>query len=214
MELYDFWRSSAAYRVRIVLNLKGLEAERTFINISPARLEHNEPAYREINPQGFVPLLVLDDGTKITQSMAICEYLDEMHPNPRLIPEVPLARADIRALAQMVACDIHPLNNARVLRFLKETLNHDQETIAKTWYAHWIREGFDAMEQVIDDGGYCRGETPSLADAFLIPQIYNAHRFEVDLAPYPRIRRVEKTCNGMEAFAAAAPEKQPDAVTT
>lgn len=212
MKLYDFWRSSAAYRVRIVLNLKGIDTEHSFVNISPAKLEQNEPAYRKINPQGFVPLLVLDDGTKITQSMAICEYLDETYPSPRLLPEEPLARADIRALCQMVACDIHPLNNARVLRFLKEDLAHDQETISRTWYGHWIREGFDALEQVVDAGGFCRGEEPSLADTFLIPQIYNANRFEVDLGPYPRIRRIEEACNAIEAFAAAAPERQPDAV--
>lgn len=212
MHLYDFWRSSAAYRVRIVLNLKGLEAERTYINLAPTVLAQDEPVFRAVNPLGFVPTLVLDDGTTLTQSMAICEYLDEIHPGPRLLPQDPLARADIRALAQTIACDIHPLDNARVLRFLKDPLGHDAKTISKTWYAHWIREGFQALEKQIDDGGFCRGSAPSLADVFLLPQIYNAHRYNVDISAFPRIQKIEETCNRIEAFANAVPEMQPDAV--
>ncbi len=213
MQLYDFWRSSAAYRVRIVLNLKGIETERSFINLAPNVLAQNSPEYRAINPQGFVPMLVLDDGTKLTQSYVICEYLDTTYPEPKLIPDNTLDRADVLALAFSIACDIHPLNNARVLRFLKDDLGHDQETISKKWYAHWITEEFTALEKRVEDTGYCRGLVPTLADVFLVPQVYNARRFEVDLTPFPRICKIVETCNGIEAFAAAAPELQPDAAT-
>ncbi|MGI9373451.1 MAG: maleylacetoacetate isomerase [Hyphomicrobiales bacterium] len=214
MLLYDFWRSSAAYRVRIVLNLKKIEIERSYINLAPNVLAQNSAEYRALNPQGFVPMLVMDNGTKLTQSYVICEYLDAHFPEPRLIPNDPLERADVLALALSVACDIHPLNNARVLRFLKDELRHDQETISKKWYAKWVTDEFTALEKRVDGDGYCRGSTPTLADVFLIPQVYNARRFDVDLSAFPRICKIVDTCNGLEAFADAAPEQQPDAAST
>lgn len=212
MKLYDFWRSSAAYRVRIALNLKGLNADQIAINLAPGHLEQASPEYQRINPQGLVPTFVLDNGQQIFQSLAILEYLDELYPDPPLLPSDPLRKADIRALAQMVACDIHPLNNARVLAFLKGPLGHDAETVSKVWYAHWIKLGFEALEGLIGETGFCRGNRPTLADCCLIPQIYNARRFDVNLDAFPKIRAVADTCNEIQAFADAAPERQPDAI--
>lgn len=211
MKLYDYYRSSAAYRVRIALNLKGIAAERAFVHL---RLnEHTQPAYAAVNPQKFVPTLV-DGDHRLTQSLAILEYLDETHPTPPLLPADAAGRARVRALAQVIACDIHPLNNLRVLRHLGTGLGQD-EAARTGWYRHWIAEGFAALEAMLADhpatGRLCHGDGPTLADLCLVPQVYNAERFACDLAPYPAIRRIAAAARAIPAFADAAPETQPDA---
>lgn len=210
MKLYDYFRSSAAYRVRITLNLKGLTAEHVPVHLVRDGGEHKKAPYLSVNPQGLLPALELDDGTALAQSLAILEYLEETHPEPALLPADPLARARVRAICQMVACEIHPLNNLRTLQYLKNELGHDQETV-NTWYAHWINNGFAAIDRVIGSDGYCFGGALTLADACLVPQIFNAHRFNVDLAPYPNVAKVEAVCGSMEAFAKAHPSQQADA---
>ncbi|HEB95312.1 MAG TPA: maleylacetoacetate isomerase [Sedimenticola thiotaurini] len=211
MKLYDYFRSSAAYRIRIALNLKGIDYRQ--IPVDLLRGDDREAAYRAVNPQGLVP--ALDDGdTLITQSVAICEYLEETHPEPPLLPGDSRDRARIRAIALMVACDIHPLNNLRVLARLTGALGVDEER-KLAWYRHWIEEGFRAIETLLQrperNGPFCHGDRPTMADLFLIPQLYNARRFDVDLAPYPDIRAVEAACSEIEAFERARPEHQPDA---
>lgn len=211
MKLYDYFRSSAAYRIRIALNLKGIDYRQ--IPVDLLRGDDREAAYRAVNPQGLVP--ALDDGdTLITQSVAICEYLEETHPKPPLLPGDSHDRARIRAIALMVACDIHPLNNLRVLAWLTGELGVDEER-KLAWYRHWIEEGFRAIETLLQrperNGPFCHGDRPTMADLFLIPQLYNARRFDVDLAPYPGIRAVEAACSEIEAFERARPEHQPDA---
>lgn len=210
MKLYDYFRSSAAYRVRITLNLKGLSAEHVPVHLVRDGGEHRKAAFRSVNPQGLLPALELDDGTVLAQSLAILEYLEETHPEPTLLPADPIARAKVRAICQMVACEIHPLNNLRTLQYLKNVLGHDQQTV-NTWYTHWISEGFAAIDQVIGSDGYCFGGAVTLADACLVPQIFNAHRFNVDLSPYPNVAKVEAVCGGMEAFTKAHPSQQADA---
>ncbi len=210
MKLYGYFRSSAAYRVRIALNLKGLEVEHAFVHLAPDRLEQDKPAFRSVNPQGLLPALALDDGTVLTQSMAILEYLDDVYPDPPLLPSDPLAKAQVRALAQVIACDTHPVQNARILRYLKEPLGHDPDEI-RQWAAYWIALNFEGMEALIGDDGYCWGGRVTLADLCLVPQLFNAKRFEVDMSPYPKIRKVEEVCGTLEAFARAHPLKQPDA---
>jgi maleylpyruvate isomerase len=210
MILYDYFRSSAAFRVRIALNLKGLAAERRFIHLR--RGEQRAPAYLEMNPQGFVPMLVVGD-TRLTQSLAIIEYLDERHPSPPLLPAAPEDRAWVRAAALSIACDIHPINNLRVLKYLSKDLEID-EPRRDEWYRHWVREGFDALESQLvarGPGPYCAGAAPTLADICLVPQVANARRLQVDLSPYPRIRAVDEALLKLDAFAAAQPERQPDA---
>ena len=212
MKLYDYFRSSAAYRVRIAMNLKSLDPERVFIHLR--RDAQRDPAYLALNPQGLVPALTMDDGQVLTQSLAIIEYLDETHPAPPLMPAGAAARARVRSIALQVACDIHPLNNLRVLKYLQHTL-HVRDADKDTWYRHWVHEGLAALEtQLARDnatGRYCHGDAPTLADVVLVPQMANAHRFDVDVKPFPTLNRIEAACLGLPAFARAEPARQPDA---
>ncbi|MGB0748307.1 MAG: maleylacetoacetate isomerase [Magnetospiraceae bacterium] len=214
MKLYTYWRSSASYRVRIGLNLKGLAYESVPVHLVKDGGEQHSGQYRAINPSRQVPALQLDDGTVLTQSQAILEYLEERHPVPPLLPGSDFARARVRALAQMIACDIHPLNNSKVLKYLVNDIGVDEPT-RDTWYRHWIAEGFTALETMLAGARqtktFCHGEAPTLADVFLVPQLYNARRFKVDLAPFPTLTRIEAACLTLPAFAKAAPEQQPDA---
>lgn len=210
--LYGYFRSSAAYRVRIALNLKGLAYDQAPVNL--VKGEQRGEEYLARNPQGLVPALVTDDGARLTQSLAICEYLDERYPEPALLPADAAGRARVRALAQAVACEIHPLNNLRVLKYLTGELGVDEAT-KMTWYRHWVSVGFAALETQLSreagSGDFCHGDAPGLADLCLVPQVFNAERFACDLAPYPRIRRIVANCRALDAFARAAPEAQPDA---
>ena len=210
MKLYGYFRSSAAFRVRIALNLKGLAYESIAIHLR--RNEQSRPDYLGLNPQGLVP--ALDDGGRILiQSLAIIEYIDETRPDPPLLPKEPAARACVRALADIVACDIHPINNLRVLRYLAHSLDCDENDIG-AWYNHWIDSGFQAFERRLAEdaatGVYCHGDTPGLADIALVPQVVNAERYRLDLGPYPTIARVYESCMKLAPFAAAHPSRQPD----
>lgn len=210
--LYGYWRSSAAYRVRIALNLKGLSYVQHAVHLIRDGGEQHAPAYRRLNPQGLVPALA-HDGAIITQSLAICEYLDERFPAHPLLPSEPLDRARCRAMALAVACDIHPINNLRVQQYLERRLDVPRDDVV-AWMNHWVAEGFAAIEAELDARGgppFCQGPAPGLADCFLVPQVYNAERFECDLSPFPRIRAVTARCRSLPAFAAAEPERQPDA---
>ncbi|OLE32240.1 MAG: maleylacetoacetate isomerase [Alphaproteobacteria bacterium 13_1_20CM_3_64_12] len=211
MKLYGYFRSSAAFRVRIALNLKKLNYESAFIHLR--RGDQRQPGFLDINPQGLVPALEVDD-TLLIQSLPIIEYLDETYPEPPLLPSDAKGRARVRALAAMVACDIHPINNLRVLRYLLRPLGQDEAAV-ETWYNHWIAEGFGALERLLAEGGrtgrFCHGDTPGLADIVLVPQVFNANRYQsLDLTPYPTIVRIYQTCLGIDAFAAAHPDRQPD----
>ena len=211
MILHDYFRSSAAYRVRIALNLKGLEAERRFVHLR--KNEQHAPGYLAVNPQGLVPALVLDDGTALTQSLAIIEYLEERHPLPPLLPQGAEDRAFVRAIALAIACDIHPLNNLRVLRYLESACGVD-EPKRNDWYRHWIDEGFAAIEPQLASragGRYSLGSTPTLADICLVPQVANAGRLKIPMDPYPRIRAINEACLALPAFDRARPAVQPDA---
>ena len=210
MKLYTYFRSSAAFRVRIALNLKGLPYEPVFVSF--AKGEHRQPAYAAINPQGLVPALILDDGTRLNQSLAIIEYLDETHPQPALIPREAKARARVRSLSYLVASEIHPVNNLRVLQHLKRALGQNEEQI-NTWYRHWIADGLAKLEVELaaSKGKFCHGDTPTMADCCLVPQIFNAQRYQSDLAPYPSTMRVFETCMKLDAFDRAQPSRQPDA---
>ena len=209
LRLYSYWRSSAAYRVRIALNLKGIG--HTIVPVDLAAGQQGEADYSRRNPQELVPLL--EDGeVRLTQSQAIVEYLDERYPEPALYPAAALERARVRAFAGAIACDIHPLNNLRVLKYLKGPLGQDAATV-DTWYAHWIRAGFKALEAQTSDGPYVFGDTVSAADLFLIPQIYNARRFGVALDDYPKLVSVDAACAELPAFRDAAPEAQADAAS-
>jgi maleylpyruvate isomerase len=214
LQLYSYFRSSASYRVRIALNLKGLPFEYLPVHMLKDGGQQHAAAYQRINPAELVPTLV-DDGQSIGQSLAIIEYLDETHPEPALMPADALGRARVRALAQSIACEIHPLNNLRVLQYLEHDLKLIEDTRA-TWYRHWITLGFTAIEAVLannpNTGTFCHGDTPGLADCCLIPQIANSRRFETPLDAFPTIRRIEQACLAMDAFAKAAPQLQPDAV--
>ena len=208
--LYTYFRSSAAYRVRIALNLKGLAYEPVFVHLR--RGEQEGETYRAVNPQGLVPALETEDGV-IAQSLAIIEYLEETHPTPPLLPADPFARAQVRRMAQIVACDIHPLNNLAVLKTLKRDFGADEQAIGR-WYAQWIHRGFAALEALVARYGSrerCFGEAVTLADVCLVPQMANARRFAVDLAPFPRLVAIDAAVRELPAFAAAAPEAQPDA---
>ena len=209
MILYDYFRSSAAYRVRITLNLKGLAYEQKPVSL--AKDEHKTKTYKQVNPQGLVPAVELDDNTVLTQSLAICEYLDETHPQPALLPAVSKERARVRALAGLVACDIHPVNNLRILKYLTGELSISEEAKLK-WYRHWVTEGFVGLEAMLQNpqtGAFCHGDEPTLADVCLVPQVFNARRFECDLSPYPTLSRIADRCNQLPAFANAHPDKQP-----
>ncbi|MGA2342447.1 MAG: maleylacetoacetate isomerase [Steroidobacteraceae bacterium] len=208
MILYGYPISSASYRVRIALALKGIEV--TTVTKQLRRGEQRAKDFLQINPQGFVPVLCLDGGQVLTQSLAIIEYLDEAYPQPPLLPGAPLERARVRALSLLIACDIHPLNNLRVLQYLEGTLSAPQGT-RDTWYRHWIEAGFEALEEALGRdpgrGRFCYGDAPSLADVCLVPQVFNARRYSVDLAPFPRIAAIDAACHEIAAFASAAPEK-------
>jgi maleylacetoacetate isomerase len=211
--LYDYWRSSAAYRVRIALHLKGLEFEQRPVNLVRDGGEQHQSAYRALNPQGLVPALVHEDQV-ITQSLAICEYLEEAFSGYSLLPGDPVNRARVRAMALLVACDIHPLNNLRVQQQLKSGLGA-QEQVVVAWINRWISDGFSALERQLSNsamtGTCCFGDQPGLADCCLVPQFYNAERFGCDLAPFPLICAIASHCRDLPAFAQAAPERQPDA---
>ena len=214
MKLYDFYRSSAAFRVRIALNLKGLEADREAIHLR--HRDQRSDAYLAINPQGLVPAFVDDDGTVVTQSMAIIEYLDETRPDmPRLMPDDAAGRARVRALSDAIACDIHPLNNLRVLRHIGQVFDADEATRDDVWYKHWIAEGMAGLEEMLaassQTGDFCHGNSPTMADCCLIPQIYNAERYSCDMSGYPTAMRINATCMELDAFQRAVPEVQPDA---
>jgi maleylacetoacetate isomerase len=213
LRLYSYWRSSAAYRVRIGLNLKGLPYEIVPVHLVRSGGEQHTPGYREINPQELVPVLCHGQ-RRMSQSLAILEYLDEVWPEPALLPATARERQRVRALAQLVACDIHPLNNLRVLQYFEREWNVPQPE-RDDWVRHWIATGFTALEALLAEnpstGDFCEGEFPTLADCCLVPQVYNARRFGVDLTPYPTIVRIEAACLALPAFQAAAPEQQPDA---
>jgi len=215
MKLYTYWRSSAAYRVRIALHLKQIDYQSTYVHLVKEGGEQLQPAFTAVNPQGLVPALELDDGTLLTQSMAIIEYLEETQPGAALLPVDAKARARVRALAQVLACDIHPLNNLRVLKYLAAHMAVD-EAQKTDWYRHWVVQGLGALESLLkgnsDTGIFCHGDSPSLADACLIPQLYNARRFEVDLKPYPTLLQIDAACAKLPAFCQAAPESQADAL--
>jgi len=210
MILYDYFRSSAAYRVRIALHLKGLSAERRFVHLR--RGEQRAEAYLAVNPQGLVPTLI-DGNVHLTQSLAIIEYLDEKHPSPPLLPQSAADRAWVRSIALSIACDIHPLNNLRVIKYLDRELQID-EPGRDEWYRHWIRVGFGALESHLAmraTGRCCLGDSPTMADICLVPQVANANRLKVALEPFARIRAVNDACLALPAFDKARPENQPDA---
>ena len=211
MRLYDYWRSSAAYRVRIALNFKGLSYEQVPVDLRAGA--QRAPGFLEINPQGLVPVLE-DNGVRLTQSLPILNYLEERYPEPPLLPKDAPGKATSRAMAVAIACEIHPLNNLRVLQYLEHELGLT-EAQRLSWYRHWVAEGFGAIETMLarSAGAFCVGDAPSLADVCLVPQAYNARRYQCDLEPYPTIRRIDERCREIDGFARAAPERQPDAVT-
>jgi len=213
LELYGYFRSSAAYRVRIALNLKGIGYQPRLVHLTRGGGEQFAPDYAKINPQKLVPTLV-DDHTALTQSLAIVEYLDETHPEPPLLPRDALARARVRAIALAIACDIHPLNNLRVLRYLTRDLGLSEDA-KNRWYRHWVETGMAAVEAMLaghaDTGRFCHGDQPTLADIALVPQIANARRFDCDLGQCPTALGIDAACQTLPAFRAAAPANQPDA---
>lgn len=210
MKLYSYFRSSAAYRVRIALNLKGLPYEMDFVHLTKDGGRQHSAEFNAVNPAKLVPALRLDSGDVLTQSLAIIDYLDETHPQPPLLPVDPLQRAKVRAVALTIACDIHPIDNLRVLQYLKRTLKHEQSDI-DAWYHHWIIQGFNAIEAAIAPGPYCFGAQVTLADICLVPQVFNARRLKVPLEAFPKIVAVESACLKLAAFDKARPENQPDA---
>ena len=210
MTLYGYFRSSAAYRVRIALNLKGLPYKTVSIHLQKEGGMNLKPEYRAINPQMRVPALKLDTGELLTQSLAIIDYLDETHPQPPLLPRDPVGRAKVRALAQLIACDIHPLNNVAPLRYLKSPLGQEQDKI-DAWYHHWVIAGFDALEAMLGSGPFAYGSEVTLADLCLVPQVANARRLKVPLDRYPKIVAADAACAKLAAFEKARPENQPDA---
>lgn len=213
MKLYSYWRSSASYRVRIALNLKGLPYETESVHLVRGGGEQHSSSYSELNPQELVPTLV-DGDAVLTQSLSIIEYLDERYTDLPLLPETVTARARVRGLAQLVACEIHPLNNLRVLQYLARELELPEER-RNAWYCHWVAQGFEALEKLLtcssDTGRFCHGDTPTLADVCLVPQVYNARRYSVDLSAFPTIQRIDAACSELSAFVDASPERQPDA---
>jgi maleylacetoacetate isomerase len=213
MKLYNYFRSSAAYRTRIAFNLKGIQPDTVEVDLRAPVNDQQKPDYRSINPQALVPALTVED-TTIAQSLAIIEYLDETHPDPPLMPRSPVNRARVRAMALAIACDMHPLNNLRVLNYLRSPLGHDEETV-NAWYRHWIAVGFSGLEQearrATGDGRHMFGQSITVADIYLVPQMFNARRFKCDLDPYPTLRAISAHLESLPAFAKAAPEAQPNA---
>lgn len=213
MKLYSYFRSSASYRVRIALNLKGLPYEYAAVHLLRGGGEQLTPEYRRVGPDGIVPALV-DGDQVLLQSLAIVEYLEETHPNPPLLPGTPADRAHIRAIALQIACEIHPLNNLRVLKYLKHQLGVADDA-KDAWYKHWVENGFNVLESMLAGdartGKFVHGDTPTMADVALIPQVFNAQRFNVDMQPYPTIQRIYDEAMRLDAFVRAAPEQQPDA---
>ena len=213
MQLYTYFRSSAAFRTRIALNFKGLDFAAVPVDLRAGASAQRAPEYLALNPEGLVPMLAVG-GRLLRQSLAIIEYLEEAHPQPPLLPREALARAEVRALALAIACDIHPLNNLRVLNYLRGPLAADEAQVT-AWYAHWIARGFTALEAEVAhssaDGLHMYGATVSLADVCLVPQMYNARRMQCELAPYPRLRAISAHLESLAPFARAAPEAQPDA---
>jgi maleylacetoacetate isomerase len=211
VKLFTYFRSSAAYRVRIALNLKGIACESVAVNLRPGA--HRQPDYLALNPQGLIPALE-DGGAVIGQSLAIIEYLEETHPQPPLLPRPALDRARVRSMALAIACDMHPLNNLRVLNYLRSPLGHDEAAV-DTWYRHWIAEGFRALEEEArrssGDGHHLFGTEVTLADVCLVPQMFNAHRFKCNVEPFPTLRAICAHLESLPAFARAAPQAQPDA---
>lgn len=213
MKLYTYFRSSAAFRVRIALNLKGLSYESIPIHLLRDGGEQKKPGYRAINPQGRLPALVVDGPsgeTVLTQSLAIIEYLDEIAPEPPLLPSDPIARARTRAAAQLIACDIHPLNNPGTTGYLKTVMGQSSEAISQ-WYSHFVRDGFAPLEQMVRPGPYAFGAEVTVADLCIVPQMFNARRFKVPLDDFPRLVAITEACLKLPAFADARPEAQPDA---
>jgi maleylpyruvate isomerase len=209
LRLYSYFRSSAAFRVRIALELKGIAYQTVPVNLLEG--EQHGAAYRARNPQGLVPALELADGRLLTQSLAILEWLEAAHPQPALLPADAFERARIRALCALVACDIHPLNNLRVLSYLEQRLALDQAT-RDSWYHHWLGEGFAAIEAQLGEAPFVAGETPGMAEALLVPQVFNAHRFRFDMRPFPRLDALYQRCLVLEPFQRAHPQAQPDRV--
>jgi maleylacetoacetate isomerase len=210
MRLYTFFRSSASFRVRIALNYKGLKYEPAAVSL--AKGEHLEAAYKSVSPQGLVP--ALEDGGKIlSQSLAIIEYLDEEHSGPKLLPSDPLDRAYVRAFSQIIACEVHPLNNLRTLKYIRKTYGLDDDGV-NAWYRHWIAEGFEMMESFLKrerkHGKFCLRDQVTMADCCLVPQVFNAERYNCDLKPYPAVMRIHEACMKLDAFIQAQPSKQPD----
>jgi maleylacetoacetate isomerase len=213
VKLHGYFRSSATYRVRIALNLKGIPWQSVVVDLRAPKSAQHTREFRVLNPHGLIPVLV-DGERTLTQSLAILEYLDETHPQPPLLPRDPAARAAVRALALAVACDIHPLNNLRVLNYLRTRLGHDEGAV-NVWYAHWIAQGFAALERdaarLSGDGRHMYGTAVTLADVCIVPQMFNARRFNCDVTPYPTLRAICAHLESLPAFAQAAPEVQPDA---
>ena len=211
MKLYTFFRSSASFRVRIALNHKGLKYEHAGVSLPKG--EHLEAGYKSVNAQGLVPALE-EGGHLLTQSLAIIEYLDEVHPGPKLMPVDPLDRAYVRAFSQIIACEIHPLNNLRTRKYIAKTYKLDEEGV-NAWYRHWITEGFQMMEAFLAQerkhGKYCFREQVTLADCCLVPQVFNAILYKCDLKRYPTVTRIHEACMKLDAFVVAQPSKQPDA---
>ena len=211
MKLYTFFRSSASFRVRIALNHKGLTYEHAGVSLPKG--EHLEAGYKSVNPQGLVPALE-DGGRLVTQSLAIIEYLDEVHPGPKLLPVAPLDRAYVRAFAQIITCEIHPLNNLRTRKYIAKTYKQDEEGV-NAWYRHWIAEGFQMMEAFLaqekKNGKYCYRDQVTVADCCLVPQVFNAILYKCELKPYPTVMRIHEACMKLDAFVLAQPSKQPDA---
>ena len=209
IRLYSYWRSSAAYRVRIALNLKQLDYDMVPVSLAPGVSEHRQAQYRALNPQMLVPFL--EDGElEIGQSMAILEYLEEAYPAVTLLPAEQPLRSEVRAFCNIIACDIHPLNNLRVMKYIKDTFSADP---TDDWYSHWVHEGFRAAEALAGDDAFVFGAAPTLADVVLVPQMYNARRFNVSLDEFPKLVAITDRCNELPAFKKAAPEQQSDAAS-